>query len=127
MIVIKKYRYLLLLSVLLFFVIISCASNNKKNNNEPDVSEFEEGRIPGEYLVTVKEGVREKYINTLFASNKVVAVKKIHDNLYLVKIEDDPGPSKIYEDYLKDENIEKIQPNYKYEAETTGRKRMSKE
>ncbi|MHA2092209.1 MAG: hypothetical protein ACW98K_15255 [Candidatus Kariarchaeaceae archaeon] len=125
--ILNKYRLFLLLIVLLFLVVLSCASNNRKSHDKPDAAEFAEGRIPGEYLVTVKEGIGEEYIDTVFAASKVVAVDKITTNLYLIKIEDDPGPSKIYEDYLKDENIDKIQPNYKYEAENGGRKKMSSE
>lgn len=103
-------------------VFISCASNDKKNSQKPKFEEFEDERVIGEYIVTVKEGIDEKFLYKLFSANAVLKVKKIHQNIFLVKLENDPGPTEIYKLYFEDEDIENIQPNYKYEIEPPGRK-----
>jgi hypothetical protein len=121
----RGYHHALLLLVLSSLVVLSGAGNRRNNHDNKAVQELEENRVPGEYLVTVKEGIGKEYLNKLFAANRVSAVEEISPKLFLVKIEDDPGPSQVYEEYLNDRNIEKIQPNYIYEAESGGRRRMS--
>ena len=115
-----KYIFLFLNIILIYNISFSCASNEKKSNQKQQAQEFsEEERVIGEYIVTVKEGIDEQFLYELFSENSVSLVKNIHNNIYLIKIEDDPGPTEIERVYLKNNNIDKIQPNYEYEIKSS--------
>ncbi len=118
-----KHIFLFLNVILIFNISLSCASNEKKSNKKQQVQEFsEEERVIGEYIITVKEGVNEQFLYELFSANSVSLVKNIHNYIYLIKIENDPGPTGIERLYLKNKYILKIQPNYKYEIKTSQNK-----
>ncbi len=119
-------RYLCIFLIIIFMINVSilCASNDKKNSKKPKFEEFEEERVIGEYIVTVKEGIDEEFLYKLFSANAVLKVKKIHQNIFLVELENDPGPTEVYKLYLEDEDIENIQPNYKYHIEPPERKEI---
>jgi len=111
--------FLFLNIILIYNNGFSCAGNEKKSNQKQKVQQLsEEERVVGEYIVTVKEGIDEQFLYELFFENSILLVKNIHNNIYLIKIEDDPGPTEIKRLYLKNNNIDKIQPNYKYEIKS---------
>ena len=86
---------------------------------------MKKNRVIGEYIITVKEGTTEEFLIKYFSSLEVSNVKKIHDNIFLIKLGIDPGPEKIRSDYLDNERIIDIQPNYEYQLERSKRKKIS--
>lgn len=86
---------------------------------------YDDDRVEGEYVVTMKETTNEELLYELFSSNEVSYVEKITDRIFLIRLEIDPGPSEIYKSYLNHDNIEAIQPNFKYEVKPTDRSQMN--
>jgi hypothetical protein len=99
---------------------ITCAASAKRDEAKQEAPEFETGRVPGEYIIKVAEGVDEKALYRLFSTYIVVSVRKIHSNLYLIGLEHDPGPTVLRDEYLENDDILHIQPNYTYREDGPG-------
>jgi len=101
--------------VIFLTALLSCAGKNIKNKETSIHNNNESGRVIGEYIIKVKEGITEDFLKSYFSSLYISAVKQIHGNIFLIKIENDPGPAKMKEEYVNNKQIIDIQPNYKYE------------
>lgn len=71
-------------------------------------------RVPGEYLVSVQKSGNEASIRKVFAQYSVRAVQKVSDNLFLLKIEKDPGPDVVKRKGERSNRIRSVQPNFVY-------------
>jgi len=111
----QKYIYFPIVIILSVFILFSCTSKNMKKESTNINRESYEDRVAGEYIVTLREGVAEDFLYSYFSRLSVLSVSKIHDTVFLIKVENDPGPDKIKEEYLDNDRILNIQPNYKYE------------
>jgi len=74
-------------------------------------------RVPGEYLVSVQKGGDEALIRKVFASYSVRDVQSVSDNLFLLKLDRDPGPEEIQRKAEESDRIRSVQPNYVYRLE----------
>lgn len=122
---ITEYIKRIYIVVFIMSFIFSCA-NSKKNYREESNTKMikDRNRIVGEYVVTVKEGVGETYLYNLFLPNSISTINNIHENIYLIKLENDPGPTEIKRLFFDNGNILNIQPNYKYEIEPTKKRKV---
>ncbi len=77
-------------------------------------------RAPGEYLVTVQKGGDEALIRKLFARFSVREVRSLGDSLFLLKIEEDPGPEAIKREGEENDQIRSVQPNFVYRFNRPG-------
>ena len=74
-------------------------------------------RVPGEYLVSVQKGGDNALIRNVFATYSVRDVQPVSDNLFLLKIDQDPGPDEIKRKAGESDRIRAVQPNYVYRLE----------
>ena len=79
--------------------VMACAHSSKPDasNDQPTpaTTPGNQDRVPGEYLVSVQKGGDEALIRRVFASYSVRDVRPVSDNLFLLKIDQDPGPEAI--------------------------------
>jgi hypothetical protein len=103
---------ILFLSITQFF---SCSGNKTLIANKNNKQEYAEGdRARGEYIITVVEGIDSNEIYGLFTDHTILSLKKIKNNIYLIKLANDPGPETFRNNYINLDEIIDIQPNFKY-------------
>ena len=96
----------------------SHSSPSAPSDNKPAPATIpSQDRVPGEYLVSVQKGGDEALIRKVFASYSVRDVQPVSDNLFLVKIDQDPGPEEIKRKAEESDRIRGVQPNYVYRLE----------
>lgn len=71
-------------------------------------------RIPGEYLVTVQKGGDQALIRQLFAQYSIREVRSLGDSLFLLRVDEDPGPEAIKRKGEECAQIASVQPNFVY-------------
>lgn len=71
-------------------------------------------RVPGEYLVTVRSGTPEQRIRDLYADYSVVDLRRLHDDVFLLRLAKDPGPEAARALGLSSGAVTDVQPNYVY-------------
>jgi hypothetical protein len=74
-------------------------------------------RVAGEYLVTVRPPADEGAVRASFASLGVVDVRRIAENLFLVRLARDPGPAEVERVGRATPGLAAIQPNVIYRAQ----------
>jgi len=108
---------ILLVCAMIFIVsaFYSCAGTKNTQKDNSNVKEYKDTEsIPGEYIVTFKDDGEKKDVENIFGVYSVIQVNAIHDNIYLVKIENDPGIDVMKAEYIGKKGIVDIQPNYEY-------------
>ncbi len=73
-------------------------------------------RAPGEYLVTLAPGTDIEVLADLYGRFKIKRIRTLGANVYLMTIEDDPGPVIMEKLRLRDLQIRAVQPNFVYRA-----------
>ncbi|HEY8370453.1 MAG TPA: hypothetical protein VIM86_14175 [Thermodesulfobacteriota bacterium] len=81
---------------------------------EPAVMGRQGQRVPGEYLVTVRAGTDERRIRDLFAEYQVAGLRRVRDDVFLLRIAKDPGPEAVRARGLSSPDVTAVQPNYAY-------------
>ncbi|NNF95607.1 MAG: hypothetical protein HKM94_01610 [Halobacteria archaeon] len=71
-------------------------------------------RVPGQYIVTLKEGIGAEILQKVFAEFGIKSVKDLSKRRYLMTLEKDPGPESIIKQAATSSDIEHVQPNYIY-------------
>lgn len=71
-------------------------------------------RVPGEYLVTVRKGTDERRIRDLYAEYRVVGLRRVRDDVFLLALANDPGPEAVAERGRSSGDVAAVQPNYVY-------------
>lgn len=71
-------------------------------------------RVPGEYLVTVRSGTDERRIRDLYADYSVVGLRRVRDDLFLVRLAKDPGLEAVSARGRSSSDVTAVQPNYVY-------------
>jgi hypothetical protein len=79
---------------------------------------------PHEYLIGITASCGEKQLQDYFASYKVKDLKKISDNIYLIKLETDPNFDDIKAKSVG--CIRYIEPNYVYKANKNNKNKKKK-
>jgi hypothetical protein len=92
----------------------SGASDDKST---PAKTPGNQDRVPGEYLVSVQKGGDEALIRRIFAPYSVRDVQPVSDDLFLLKVDQDPGPDAIKRKGEESDQIRSVQPNFVYRLE----------
>src|SRR5215469_11456618 len=72
------------------------SSQSGPSNDKPTPATIPpQDRVPGEYLVSVQKGGDDALIRKVFAPYSVRDVQPVSDNLFLLKLDQDPGPEEI--------------------------------
>mgnify|MGYP007070633242 FL=1 len=77
-------------------------------------------RVPGEYLVTLAEGVDVKAITDLYGRFGIKGTQGLGSNIFLITLTQDPGPAKMEELRGKNAQIKAVQPNFVYRSNGPG-------
>ncbi len=97
---------------LLFLILAGCGT--KKDSTGKLVSPMNGDRVIGEYLVSLRPGVSPDLIRQVYKQYGVQSLKKIGSDLYLIKLETDPGVKEIQA--LITEQMRYVEPNQIYRA-----------
>jgi hypothetical protein len=71
-------------------------------------------RVPGEYLVTLAADADVNVIHSLYGRFGIKGIQGLGQNLFLLKLADDPGPARMEELRGQNRQVRAIQPNYAY-------------
>ena len=76
----------------------------------------EQGRAPGEYLVTLASGADAKVISEVYGRFGIKGVNAMGSGMFHLILSEDPGPAKMEEMRKQDDRIKAVQPNFVYRA-----------
>ena len=85
-----------------------------------------QNRVPGEYLVTLASGADVRAIAELYGRFGIKGTQDLGSNLFLVRLTEDPGPTKLEELRSQNAQIKAIQPNFVYRASERGNIQQTK-
>jgi len=95
-----------------------CTDSANQKNVEPRIltpQPASENRMPGQYLVTLKEGASTETLTEVFNQYGIKSIKDLSRNRYLITLEQDPSPEAIAKQAATASDIiEDVQPNYIY-------------
>ena len=96
---------------------MSCGDSANQKNLEPRVITTQpatENRVPGQYIVKLKEEGSTETLHKVFAEFGVKSIQDLSKGRYLITLEKDPGLEGITRQAVTSSNIEYVQPNYIY-------------
>jgi len=70
--------------------------------------------MPGEYLVTLEERAGVEAIADTYGRFGIKGIKSLGRGIFLVTLDEDPGPEKVEELGRRDTRIKAVQPNFVY-------------
>jgi hypothetical protein len=93
-------------------------SANQKNLDPRTITPqpASENRIPGQYLVTLKEGGSPEKLTEVFNKYEIKSIQELSTGRYLITLDQDPGPQEVSKQAATSSNIEHVQPNYFYQT-----------
>ena len=97
--------------------VAGCTDSTNQKNLEPRTITTQpatENRVPGQYLVTLKEGGSSETLTEVFNQYGIKSIKSLAKDRYLITLEQDPGPEEIAKQAATSSEIESAQPNYIY-------------
>ena len=100
-----------------------CTDSANQKNLEPRTitpQPATENRVPGQYIVTLKEGGSTETLNEVFDEYGIQSIKDLSKGRYLITLEKDPGPESITKQAATSSEIEHVQPNYIYRTMQPG-------
>jgi hypothetical protein len=77
-------------------------------------------RAAGEYLVTLIPGADSKVIADLYGRFGIKGMKDLGNNLFLVTLNEDPGPAMMEELRGQNAQVKAVQPNFVYRTNERG-------
>jgi hypothetical protein len=98
-------------------LVAGCTDAANQKNVEPGIltpQPATENRLPGQYIVTLKEGVSPETLTKVFNKYGIKSTKDLSRGRYLVNLVQDPGPEAIAKQAATSSDIEEVQPNYIY-------------
>jgi hypothetical protein len=94
-----------------------CACGNPTVSAQtPPVEGKSQQRVPGQYLVTLAAGADARAINDLYGRFGIKSARSIGNDVYLVALNEDPGPEEMEKLRRGNAQIKAVQPNYVYRA-----------
>jgi len=97
--------------------IAGCTDSANEINVEPRTlspQPAQENRLPGQYLVTLKEGGSAETLTEVFKQYGIKSIQDLSRGRYLITLEQDPGPEALVKQALTASDIAAVQPNYIY-------------
>jgi len=110
-------RLLLGYIFLVAIVVAGCTDSANQKNVEPRIltpQPASENRMPGQYLVTLKEGRSSETLIEVFKQYGIKSIQNLSNGRYLITLDQDPGPEAIAKQTANSSEIEDVQPNYIY-------------
>ena len=99
--------------------VVGCTESTNQKNIEPRTLSPQpvlENRLPGQYIITLKEGGNSETLTSVFQQYGIKAIQNVSRNRYLIILKQDPGPEIITKQAATSSEIEAVQPNYTYQA-----------
>jgi len=97
--------------------VAGCTDSANQKNVEPRTITTQpatENRVPGQYIVTLKESGRSETLTEVFKQYGIKSIQDLSRGRYLITLEQDPGPEEINKQAATASDIEQVQPNYLY-------------
>jgi len=107
------FGYIFLVAI----VVAGCTDSANQKNVEPRIltpQPASENRMPGQYLVTLKEGRSSETLIEVFKQYGIKSIQNLSNGRYLITLDQDPGPEAIAKQTANSSEIEDVQPNYIY-------------
>jgi hypothetical protein len=101
-------------------VIAACSQAAVPASTSTVASSAQQQRAPHEYLVTLSEGADARALADVYGRFGILQTKSIGNNVYLLKLRDDPGPQSMEELVRGDARIKAVQPNFIYRINRSG-------
>ena len=98
-------------------VVAGCTDSANQKNVEPRIltpQPTSENRMPGQYLVTLKEGASTETLTEVFKQYGIKSIQDLSRNRYLTTLDQDPGVEEMSKQTANSSEIEDVQPNYIY-------------
>lgn len=98
-------------------VVVGCSDPANQKNSEARIlttDPAKENRMPGQYIVTLKEGASTETLTEVFHEYGIISIKELTESRYLIILEQDPGQKEITTQAATSLAIEHVQPNYFY-------------
>ena len=90
-------------------------ANHKSQSTESmQMQPVNGNRMPGQYLVTLKEEGDTEILYEAFAAYGVKSINDLSMGRYLITLDKDPGPEEITKEAATNTDIKHVQPNYIY-------------
>jgi hypothetical protein len=112
----KKVGVLLVAAV--YSVLVSCGSDVKEGSRSHLRLETTAGsdRIAGEYVFTVHVGGDAAFLRQLYGEYGVRELTDLGMNLFLIRLNRDPGLDEIKSKALESGKVKDVQPNFAYRS-----------
>jgi len=97
--------------------VAGCTDPANQKNVEPRTlspQPSQENRLPGQYLVTLKEGGGAETLTEVFKQYGIKSIQDLSKGRYLITLERDPGFETLVKQALTASDIDAVQPNYIY-------------
>lgn len=111
------YRLKILFCLVASAIVVSCGDSANQKNMEPRTITTQtatENRVPGQYIITLKEGGNVETLHKVFTEFGVESIQDLSKDRYLITLEKDPGPEDITKQATTISDIKHVQPNYIY-------------
>jgi len=109
-------RRLIALAVALAGAAAGCANGDTPGKSEATAADgwSQQTRVPGEYLVTLAARADVKAISGLYGRFEVRGIRDLGQGVFLVTLDDDPGPASMEKLRAGNVHIKSVQPNFVY-------------
>jgi hypothetical protein len=104
-------------------MVSGCSHTPSNPEAAPKDALSQKTRVPGDYLVTLVEGVDVKVIADLYGRFGIKSTKDLGHNIFLVTLTEDPGPAKMEELRGQNAHVKAVQPNFVYRINGPGNAR----
>ena len=102
------------------FATLGAACSQSAQDPANSQNDLRQTRVPGEYLVTVVAGADAKAIAEVYGRFGIKATQDLGNDLFLVKLAEDPGLPKLEELRGQSLKIKAVQPNFIYRSSGSG-------
>ncbi len=92
----------------------ACARPPSAPGPAPKDVSFRQAGMPGEYLVTLEGQAGVEAIADIYGRFGIKGIKGLGGYIFLVTLDEDPGPEKMEELGRRDPRIKAVQPNFVY-------------
>jgi hypothetical protein len=102
---------------------VASACSEAQRDSAPKSGDFSSlrTRAPGEYLVTLAAGASLDEIVRIYGRFGIRSTHGLGRNVFLVKLDEDPGPARMEELRGESAHIKAVQPNFIYRANAPGK------
>lgn len=109
-------RRLITLAVALAGAAAGCACGDTPGKSQAAAADgwSQQTRVPGEYLVTLAVRADVKAISDLYGRFVITGIRDLGHNVFLVTLNDDPGPAMMEKLRGGNVHIKEVQPNLVY-------------